>query len=554
MRAPLTIKSELLRPLSALSSIQQGALGYYRELRKTPDPFLQVAAWCALLDAKQLTIPDWSALLPLCRYEAVRSRAYAYFHELNERGFAHRAAEAAPAMREDSNRKLRLAELSGDSAAAAEIQGELYLETGDLTHLEKAARSAEIAGGWRPSLGWAVRMVVASPLNPAPVQLLYSVLEASSQPDLLDEVAELFVARNMYLQIGQIFLANAALMRGDAKLCLDKLAPLDEERVVANAALAPYLGAIRALRATAEEKLGHYKRAYDAFVALNDAERAKDIDPQNYIRGIEIRSKIVVPPLPPDGAAVMVQMVGFPRSGTTLLENVLAAHPQIETFEEIPALTAAIDRIERVLLGKLPPEPPEATFIAARARYFEEVAALRRKPDASVLVDKMPIRSADAAFISKLFPEWRYVFSIRHPYDVVLSCFKQRFTPNAAMENFRSIDGAARLYDLAMTEWFKQHTMDDPDVHYVRYDDLVTKFEPVTRATLDFLGVEWNDSVRDFSKSAEQRAAKTPSYQKVRQGLSIGVQTQWRNYRFAFESAATKPLAKWAEFFGYDTQ
>ena len=166
MRAPLTIKSELLRPLSALSSIQQGALGYYRELRKTTDPFLQVAAWCALLDAKQLTIPDWSALLPLCRYEAVRSRAYAYFHELNERSFAHRAAEAAPAMREDSNRKLRLAELSGDSAAAAEIQGELYLETGDLTHLEKAARSAEIAGGWRPSLGWAVRMVVASPLRP----------------------------------------------------------------------------------------------------------------------------------------------------------------------------------------------------------------------------------------------------------------------------------------------------------------------------------------------------------------------------------------------------
>jgi hypothetical protein len=171
-----------------------------------------------------------------------------------------------------------------------------------------------------------------------------------------------------------------------------------------------------------------------------------------------------------------------------------------------------------------------------------------------VLVDKMPIRSADAAFITKLFPEWRYVFSIRHPYDVVLSCFKQRFTPNAAMENFRTIDGAARLYDLAMTEWFKQHRMDDPNVHYVRYDDLVTNFEPVTRATLDFLGVEWDDAVKDFSRSAEQRAAKTPSYQKVRQGLSIGVQTQWRNYRFAFESEATKPLAKWAEFFGYETQ
>jgi hypothetical protein len=540
--------------MAALNAIQQGAIGYYRDLRRSPDPFLQVAAWCALLDAKQLTIPDWSALLPFCTHGAVRSRAYAYFHELNERGFARRAAEAGPVLQEDIKRKLMLAELEGNDADAAELQGALYLETGDLDHLEKASRSAEAAGGWRPSLAWALRMVVASPLNAATVQLLYSVLESSSQPDLLQEVAELFAARNMYLQIGQIFLANAALMRGDAKLCLDRLASLDEARVAANTALAPYLGAIRALRATAEEKLGHYKRAYDAFVALNEAERATNIDPQNYIRGIEIRGRIVVPPLPTDGFAPVVQMLGFPRSGTTLLENVLAAHPRIETFEEIPALTAAIDRIERVLLGKLPPEPPEATFAAARARYFEEVDALRRKPDASVLVDKMPIRSADAAFISKLFPEWRYVFSIRHPYDVVLSCFKQRFTPNPAMENFRTIESAIRLYDLAMTEWFKQHSMDDPNVHYVRYDDLVTDFEPVTRGALDFLGVEWDDAVRDFSKSAEKRAAKTPSYQKVRQGLSIGIQTQWRNYRFAFESDAAKPLAKWAEFFGYETK
>jgi hypothetical protein len=554
LRTPLTIKSDLLRPLAALGAIQQGAIGYYRELRNATDPYLQVAAWCALLDARQLTIPDWSALLPLCTHGAVRDRAYAYFHELNERSFARKAAEAAPPTREDVGRKLMLAELEGDDALVADIHGALYLETGDLTHLEKAARSAEAAGGWRPSLLWAVRMVVASPLNPATVQLLYSVLESSSQPDLLQEVAELFAARNMYLQIGQIFLANAALMRGDAKLCLDKLAPLDDGRVLSNSALTPYLGAIRALRASAEEKLGHYKRAYDAFVALNEAERAKDVEPQNYIRGIEIRSKIVVPPLPADASPSVVQMLGFPRSGTTLLENVLAAHPRIETFEEIPALTAAIDRIERVLLGKLPPEPPEATFLASRARYFDEITARRRKSGATVLIDKMPIRSADAAFVAKLFPEWRYIFSIRHPYDVVLSCFKQRFTPNPAMENFRSIESAIRLYDLAMTEWFKQHSMDDPNIHYVRYDDLVTNFEPVTRATLDFLGVEWDDAVRDFSKSAEQRAAKTPSYQKVRQGLSIGVQTQWRNYRFAFDSAAARPLAKWAEFFGYETQ
>ena len=139
---------------------------------------------------------------------------------------------------------------------------------------------------------------------------------------------------------------------------------------------------------------------------------------------------------------------------------------------------------------------------------------------------------------------------------MVLSCFKQRFVPNPAMENFRTIAGAVKAYDFTMTEWFKFHStgMDEPNVHYVRYDELVTDFERVTRGVLDFIHVPWNDAVQDFAKAAENRAAKTPSYQKVRQGLSIGVQTQWRNYGFVFQSDAAKPLRKWAEFFGYQTE
>jgi hypothetical protein len=105
-----------------------------------------------------------------------------------------------------------------------------------------------------------------------------------------------------------------------------------------------------------------------------------------------------------------------------------------------------------------------------------------------------------------------------------------------------------------MSEWFAHHTLDDANVCYVRYDELVTNFEPVTRRVLDFLGVEWNESVRDLSAAADNRPAKPPSYQKVRQGLSIGVQTQRQNYGFAFQSEAAKPLRKWAEFFGYPVE
>jgi hypothetical protein len=553
LAAPLVIKSELLKPLHVLQNVQQGGRAYYNDLRRSSDPVLVVAAWCALLDGKLLSTIDWPQVLPLCGYGAVRSRAFAYFQELKEHRLAQKVAETPLFQTGDLRQELMIAEATQDAARMTELHGALYLETGDLTHLLSASEQAELAAGWRPSLEWALRFVAASPLHASPLQRLYVVLENAGQPQLLQEVADILLARKLHLQMAQVYLAHAALLRGEPDRCLSLLRGLDDTKLLANPSLTNYLGPVRALRAAAQEKLGHYKQAYEAYRALQEGERATDVDPENFVRGIRIRAKLNVPALPPDDHPDVAQMLGFPRSGTTLLENVLAAHPKIETFEEIPGLNTAIARIERVLLGKVPPEPPETTFAAARARYFEEVDFYRRKPGATVLVDKMPIRTADAALIKKLFPEWRYIFSIRHPFDVVLSCFKQRFTPNPAMENFRSIESSIRLYDIVMTEWFTYFTMDTPNVCYVRYDDLVTNFDDVARRVLEFLGVEWDDAVRDFSTTAEQRAAKTPSYAKVRQGLSIGVQSQWRNYAFLFDTDAAKPLRKWAEFFGYPT-
>jgi len=88
----------------------------------------------------------------------------------------------------------------------------------------------------------------------------------------------------------------------------------------------------------------------------------------------------------------------------------------------------------------------------------------------------------------------------------------------------------------------------------LRYDDLVTKFEDSMRGVLDFLGLGWDDEVLGFARLAETRGARTPSYQKVRQGLGIGVQSSWRNYGFLFQSETARPLRKWVEHFGYELQ
>lgn len=152
-----------------------------------------------------------------------------------------------------------------------------------------------------------------------------------------------------------------------------------------------------------------------------------------------------------------------------------------------------------------------------------------------------------------MFPEQRYIFQIRHPFDVALSCFRQLFQSNPVTDQFRTFQSTVAAYDFAMTEWFALFGLDHPLVHYVRYEELVSSFEPTMRQTLSFLGAAWDPAVLTFVDHAKQRAGKTPSYSKLRQGLQIGVQSNWFHYRFLFETREAEPLHRWAAFFRYPT-
>jgi hypothetical protein len=103
-----------------------------------------------------------------------------------------------------------------------------------------------------------------------------------------------------------------------------------------------------------------------------------------------------------------------------------------------------------------------------------------------------------------------------------------------------------------MTEWFRVHSFeDDPSVIYVRYEDLIEDFKPTIERTLAFIGMDWDDAIHGFVEAAGRRAAKTPSYKKVRSGLSIGVQSSRNNYKFLFEGKDAAPLKRWVKHFGY---
>jgi tetratricopeptide (TPR) repeat protein len=252
---------------------------------------------------------------------------------------------------------------------------------------------------------------------------------------------------------------------------------------------------------------------------------------------------------PAEAQASPIFLVGFPRSGTTLLDTLMMGHPQLCVSEEKPMLDTvarSIGGYER--LGTL----KEATLRELRELYFEE--ARKQVPDLGnrMLVDKHPFAMIDAPLIHRLFPSARFIFAQRHPCDVVLSCFITRFEPNYALANFTSIEGTARIYDEIMRFWAKCRGVLPLIVHLVRYERLVEEAEPEMRALFTFLGIEWDPAVLDHrSIASERRFINTPSYSQVVEPLydrSIG---RWERYREQLEPVLPR-LDIWASVMGYD--
>jgi tetratricopeptide (TPR) repeat protein len=245
-------------------------------------------------------------------------------------------------------------------------------------------------------------------------------------------------------------------------------------------------------------------------------------------------------------------LMGFPRSGTTLLEQVLSTHPDIVTLEERPVMLDAelefltqeggVTRLAGVAGVLLEP---------FRRSYWRKVREFGVEPQGKVFVDKHPLNTFRLPLICKVFPEPNVIFALRDPRDVVLSCFRRSFNMNATMYAFNTLEGAARHYDAVMTAGEVYRRDLSMNVHVVRYEDVVLDFEGTGRALCDFLGVEWTDELRNFAETAKAKRIATPSSTQVGRGLYDEGMGQWRNYDFALEPVMPI-LAPWIEKFGYE--
>jgi tetratricopeptide (TPR) repeat protein len=256
-------------------------------------------------------------------------------------------------------------------------------------------------------------------------------------------------------------------------------------------------------------------------------------------------------PPPPDPRAPIF-LVGFPRSGTTLLDQILDAHPALTTLSEKDPLDWA-----RAEVARLPGGYPDAlaglsadAIQRLRARYFARVAEHLGGPPAGRLVDKMPLNIIDAGLIFRLFADAKVILALRHPCDVVLSGFMQPFVLNETMIHFTSLESTARFYAAVMGLWRRYARVLALDVASVRYEHLVADFAGETRRLLTFLGLPWDDAVLGYAQRAQARTIATPSYHQVVQPIYGGAVGRWHHYASAF--APVLPLLRpLIEAFGY---
>jgi len=312
------------------------------------------------------------------------------------------------------------------------------------------------------------------------------------------------------------------------------------------------------------DKTGAYDKAFAGFTLSNEQAKKlwppQALDPESYLRKMERlleevgRLEQSAPPAPVhDEHADPVFLIGFPRSGTTLLDQILNSHAGVHTLEEIPVFDRLLERTND-LNGRYPfaldrLSPSEISGL--RSAYFDEVAKYTRIPLGAVFVDKLPLNIGNAPLIHRLFPDARYVLALRHPCDACLSCFMQSFSFNTAMAGFFNLESTIRQYHVIMRLWLRFQQLFDLDYHAIRYEDVVDDMEGETRRLLDFLGLEWDENMRHFDRHARERLTiRTPSYRQVRQPIYRTAVYRWLNYRRHFEPFLPL-LAPYIETFGY---
>lgn len=231
-------------------------------------------------------------------------------------------------------------------------------------------------------------------------------------------------------------------------------------------------------------------------------------------------------------------IVGLPRSGTTLLEQMLDAHPRLQSMDERPFFNILASQLDNFNirvpqdLGRL----NQSDCDELRKGYLILACSkVPRRWDAQ-LVDKNPLNMLWVPMIHRLFPEGKLILALRHPCDVILSCYMQNFRSAVLAAACASFERLAQAYVAAMECWLYHVDLIKPDVFVSRYEDLVADTPAQTRRIAEFLELDDPESMLHFDTRAREKGyIATPSYTQVIEPINRKGMNRWHRYREYFE-------------------
>ena len=313
------------------------------------------------------------------------------------------------------------------------------------------------------------------------------------------------------------------------------------------------------------DQVKNIEKSFHYFKKTNEIDsilKNKDINKNNTLKIIETRSNFLKQIVNTKWTKLKTEsfkespifLIGFPRSGTTLLDTVLRSHPSIEVIEEKPLVGNLIGLINKITNNNLEDlkNIEEIKINELRKNYFSYLDKyISHKDNSKKYIDKMPLNIIHVAEIIRIFPDAKFIVSLRHPCDCVMSCFMQSFKLNDAMSNFLDLEDAANLYNHVMSLWIQYTTLFSFNYHIVKYENIVSNFDKTVEKILNFLELPWSDNVLKFYKTAEKRnLISTPSYDQVNKPIyskSIG---RWKKYEKKI-SKIIPILEPWIKEFNY---
>lgn len=315
------------------------------------------------------------------------------------------------------------------------------------------------------------------------------------------------------------------------------------------------------LLADAYDKAQEYDKAWQTYTHANALIHSDTSDPFNkklstlipQLQNIEKQQK-QEPSVSDEIKPIFI--IGFPRSGTTLIDSILSSQKESIVLEETPLIADLADKI----LGKqsfdcyiqtlnnLTP----AEIKSLRKEYFDRIPLYHKWSSHQTIIDKSPLNLIHTLLIHKIFPESPIICAIRHPLDVCISCYMQNFRANPELITaFSSTDSIATTYQNLMTVWQQIDRLVNLNQLIVRYEDMINQTEQQVKELVKFVGLPWSDKYLEFHTTVKNRGMiHNPSYNQVNQKIYNTKMFRHTKYADHIE-VLQEATASWIEALGY---